>query len=303
MEIDKKITRRTSRLQNPLILERFESLKPLKDNKLIRSIQKRERSIDKPNRLVFSSLEDSYINILESIKQKEEENINNSRILILDAKNEQKKQKPRPSLIRMKKTSDLNSMLRNSKLDLLIQPSEKNGLLLESLDSLENLAGSLPYIQDSAKKTSSMSLPILNKISTIIGLPSATNICKISPERGVGVTVNSYKGRTRKHNEDRIDVILNAETMFPRLRRKGIQNAHGFAIFDGHGGNSCSEYLKTYFLKSIFSQIELNNINESIRRTCQTLEKDIESNGSIRGIDEYCGSCVVALIMIGINQL
>jgi len=68
---------------------------------------------------------------------------------------------------------------------------------------------------------------------------------------------NTHVGLMRKANEDRIAIILNviqpvnkeqkiAEELWPKIQI--------FAVYDGHGGNQCAEYLKEHLHNNIILQ-------------------------------------------------
>ncbi len=53
---------------------------------------------------------------------------------------------------------------------------------------------------------------------------------------------NTHNGIIRSYNEDRISIVLDLKN--PRLKLNSDQRIQFFAIFDGHGGVGCSEYLR-----------------------------------------------------------
>ena len=56
---------------------------------------------------------------------------------------------------------------------------------------------------------------------------------------------NTYKGTVRNYNEDRISVIVNVkQNNYQNLKKKENIKLSFFAIYDGHAGNKCCEYLK-----------------------------------------------------------
>ena len=68
---------------------------------------------------------------------------------------------------------------------------------------------------------------------------------------------NTHVGLMRKANEDRIAIILNviqpvnkeqkiSEEIWPKIQI--------FAVYDGHGGNQCAEYLKEHLHNNIILQ-------------------------------------------------
>lgn len=47
--------------------------------------------------------------------------------------------------------------------------------------------------------------------------------------------VNTHQGISRKYNEDRVSIILN-------ISKNGVKASY-FAIYDGHGGSACCDFL------------------------------------------------------------
>jgi len=53
-----------------------------------------------------------------------------------------------------------------------------------------------------------------------------------------GYAVNTNEGISRNYNEDRVSVILN-------ISKNGIKSFF-FAIYDGHGGSNCCDFLSDH---------------------------------------------------------
>ena len=51
-----------------------------------------------------------------------------------------------------------------------------------------------------------------------------------------GYAVNTHNGISRDYNEDRVSITLN-------IKKNGLKSQF-FAVYDGHGGSSCCDYLK-----------------------------------------------------------
>ena len=89
-----------------------------------------------------------------------------------------------------------------------------------------------------------MSSVMSPKQSNIMAEPSKTS----NKENGIikAYAVNTHQGISRNYNEDRVSIILN-------ITKNGIKSAY-FAVYDGHGGSSCcdflSEHLHQYILNS-----------------------------------------------------
>lgn len=59
-----------------------------------------------------------------------------------------------------------------------------------------------------------------------------------SKENGVimSYAVNTHQGISRNYNEDRVSITLN-------INKNGVKSQF-FAVYDGHGGANCCDYLK-----------------------------------------------------------
>lgn len=51
-----------------------------------------------------------------------------------------------------------------------------------------------------------------------------------------GYAVNTHNGISRSYNEDRVSITLN-------IKKNGLKSQF-FAVYDGHGGSKCCDYLK-----------------------------------------------------------
>ena len=74
--------------------------------------------------------------------------------------------------------------------------------------------------------------------------------------------VNTHKGLVRVANEDRVSILLNAQT---QLKKKPTNNLRFslFSVFDGHGGSSCSNFLKNNLHNKLVEFIDFEKINET----------------------------------------
>ena len=57
--------------------------------------------------------------------------------------------------------------------------------------------------------------------------------------------MNSNQGISRKYNEDRVSIILN-------ITKNGVKASY-FAIYDGHGGSNCCDFLTQNLHQFIFN--------------------------------------------------
>jgi serine/threonine protein phosphatase PrpC len=76
-----------------------------------------------------------------------------------------------------------------------------------------------------------------------IQVPSIQPVKFIERNNGVlkGYAVNTFHGLVKKYNEDRVSIIMKITK--PHHKGRWPKCSY-FAIFDGHGGNVCSDFLK-----------------------------------------------------------
>jgi len=120
-----------------------------------------------------------------------------------------------------------------------------------------------------------------------------------------GYGANSYNGIARNYNEDRIKVILDYKL------RKTIHSANGniiypnisyFGIYDGHGGNKCSNFLQEklhtlLFESEYFPLYTLQAIYESYLKAEQEFQAmAFDSQKNI--LLDKSGSCSISILII-----
>ena len=120
-----------------------------------------------------------------------------------------------------------------------------------------------------------------------------------------GYAFNSYNGKVRNYNEDRTKTIVNypkkiivkGKTISPRISY--------FGIFDGHGGQGCSEFLTNYldyflFNSKYFPASPIQAIKEAFRNAEKAfMERAIDKTQN--SLVDQSGSC--ALVMLIINDI
>jgi len=112
---------------------------------------------------------------------------------------------------------------------------------------------------------------------------------------------NSYTGTEKGHNEDRIKVILDYHIKSIGNNNKISPRISYFAIFDGHGGDACSNFLKDnldsfIFNSKYFPAYPIQAIKDAFRVAENTFMR--------QAIDEYSntidrsGSCACVCLII-----
>ena len=109
---------------------------------------------------------------------------------------------------------------------------------------------------------------------------------------------STNKGIIRNYNEDRISIMIN---MNPPINCKNFPTISFFAIFDGHGGKQCAEYLRENLLKLICANKNFpSDIMESIKEAFKIADEDFLNNYAIKDgkLIDCSGSCGLFLLII-----
>ena len=120
---------------------------------------------------------------------------------------------------------------------------------------------------------------------------------------------NTYKGTVRNYNEDRISVMVNiSQSNYQNLKGKEKLKLSFFAIYDGHAGNKCAEYLKNnlhnfIFESKYFPSEPIKAIKQGFDKceskfieTNQTKNKN-DKNKILQNYD-HSGSCAIIIIIL-----
>lgn len=123
-----------------------------------------------------------------------------------------------------------------------------------------------------------------------------------------GFCVNTNKGNTRNYNEDRVSVLLNAQQKYALVTR--FEKGHFlheveinlFGVFDGHGGNRCSNYLKDNLFNELLNNRDFpRSVEKSIRDSFLTVDEHFlksVDNPNFNAVDRS-GSCALVCLVMG----
>ena len=122
-------------------------------------------------------------------------------------------------------------------------------------------------------------------------------------EKGPIKTVSffTHKGIYRPTNEDMISMSINGEVNFNQIL-SCLQNHHSdifsiFSIFDGHGGDACSRFLKKNFNNIFFRNFDFEkNEKQCFEFIFEELEKEF-TEFALRGNFSDSGSCVCSVVV------
>ena len=112
---------------------------------------------------------------------------------------------------------------------------------------------------------------------------------------------NTNQGIVRNYNEDRVSIIINMNK--PNNYKSSLPwpKISYFAIFDGHAGNKCAEYLRENLLKLICSNIYFpENIPEAIRFGFEKADEQFLNNyAMVNGkLKDNSGTCGLILLIV-----
>ena len=112
---------------------------------------------------------------------------------------------------------------------------------------------------------------------------------------------NTHQGIVRNYNEDRVSIIINMNKISNYKNTKPWPKISYFAIFDGHAGNKCAEYLRENLLKLICSNKYFpDNIPEAIKFGFEKADEYFLNNyAMINGqLKDNSGTCGLILLIV-----
>ena len=110
---------------------------------------------------------------------------------------------------------------------------------------------------------------------------------------------NSYKGLTKPNNEDRVIVVSPIPKPHKTIHRTWPKMSY-FGVFDGHGGEACSEYLKNNYLNILVENKNFPfDIKTAIIESFEKVEEEIYNQNKNKKLDEIdpSGSCALVAII------
>ena len=149
---------------------------------------------------------------------------------------------------------------------------------------------------DNNIKSSILSLNLLTKKYTDYEEPKCSQK-PIGPLKSF--SHNTYQGLFKDYNEDRVSV--NSLVKKPSSSKiKSWPKISYFAIFDGHGGEECSEFLKNNYLNYLIEDKNFPfDIKISMIETCQKIEEDFFKQKCSDNLEESdkSGSCALIAVI------
>ena len=114
-------------------------------------------------------------------------------------------------------------------------------------------------------------------------------------------SVNTHQGTVRAYNEDRVSILLNAQQRYENLVNSQVRSCSMFAIYDGHGGSECCNFLKDNLHAYILNSYNERDLRGSIKSSCLRLDTDFFKKARSENHCDTSGSCALVLFVIGIS--
>ena len=117
----------------------------------------------------------------------------------------------------------------------------------------------------------------------------------------ISYATNTNQGIIRNYNEDRVSIIINMNKPSNYKSSLPWPKISYFAVFDGHAGNKCAEYLRENLLKLICSYIHFpENIPEAIRYGFEKADEQFLNNcAMVNGqLKDNSGTCGLILLLV-----
>ena len=171
--------------------------------------------------------------------------------------------------------------------------------IIDDLDSFEKPPNALE-INDLLGEKCELDLDILS-INFTNFEPSKVSSKAMGVIKAYGA--NTYQGLVRNYNEDRVSIIINMAR--PKNYTKNYwPKTSFFGIYDGHGGNMCSEFLRDCLHKLILNDINFpDNVELAIKNGFFNAEKNFLAEMALDPkddniISDRSGSCAVVLLVV-----
>ena len=202
------------------------------------------------------------------------------------------------------------NFLCNPKLAITIQPNQPYPFAAktnsEQNEKKQNLSASEnTFNRDMKRKRSTYGLTISRLSKLDYDSYPSVELSDKSYNVIVGYGGNTYNGIKRKYNEDKLQIIPDYKLTKPVKKKNGEvidPKISYFAVYDGHGGDQCVEFIKKnlhnyIFTSNFFPLYTMQAIGEAYVKAEQeyfSIAVDVENNKLL----DRSGSCAVsALIM------
>ena len=208
----------------------------------------------------------------------------------------------KPSLARKWFRNDLNSERRSvdDNLDMKNGNMELTSCLAMEEENIQALDSSVTCFYERLNLVEYATLKRIKEGEKDLPPFQLSKVIKGSKGMVKYVGLNTHKGVVRPENEDTISVLLNCgdQLVMKPKSENGEVHISMFSLFDGHGGSSCSDFLKSNFNQVFLEQFNMQgNLPGSVNSIFKKLDSDYLGEAVKKG-HYLIGSCVVSLIVV-----
>lgn len=110
---------------------------------------------------------------------------------------------------------------------------------------------------------------------------------------------NTHNGIVRNYNEDRISIVLDLKKpgLLPTSSKQPQFQIQFFAIFDGHGGHGCAEFLRDNLHNFIACQEAFpTDLQTALVQGCRQAESEFMKR-NLNVVKDKSGSCAVIVLV------
>lgn len=87
---------------------------------------------------------------------------------------------------------------------------------------------------------------------------------------------------------------------FENLSKLGVKSCSMFAIYDGHGGAECCNFLKENLHNQLLTSYNLTDTRSSIKNAFHKLDSDFFKKARGTYNCDTSGSCAIVFLVVGI---
>jgi len=112
---------------------------------------------------------------------------------------------------------------------------------------------------------------------------------------------NTHNGTSRNYNEDRISIVLDLKKPGSKLDEPlgpSIKQASFFAVFDGHGGHGCPEFLRDNLHNIIANQKSFPSNPEKALFDGFKEAEETFMRQNLQQVRDKSGSCALVMLII-----
>ena len=159
----------------------------------------------------------------------------------------------------------------------------------------------LLYSDVSARRPAKQGLPSIDKRQHALSVKCTDRVFKYAQtfgrpleaskvsfkDNGViqAYAANTHLGNIRPYNEDKVSIVYN---LAKSSQGTVLPNASFFAVFDGHGGASCAEFLRDHLHQFLVKDPNFPaRPKDALRAACAACEQALAQNAAATAVTQF----------------